>query len=635
MNKIFRVIWNATTQRFVVASELAKGKVKSQSSNNAMGSAARKTVALSGLAMAVAIALPASNVFAAAIIANGATLNYDGQDIVSTANNSESGRGLSASNNGSITFTNGSLTTSGTAGVGAMANTGATITLKNTNNKTTGSSAQGLLSQNNSNIDADGVSITASGSASYGIHALNGSATLSNGSISSVAYGAVAQGATGNITLNNTTVNTSGEKGHAAYATKGGQVTVNNSTLAATGHLAAGALAIGAGSQININNSDISTAGSSAEAVYAQNGGVINLTNTKIFTDRINSYGLRASGGNTLIDFDGGTITTTGGTTTIQSISGAKINVRNATINSSSDTVKTYDNGTLNLDNVIINNDGLMATRAAGIFAAGAGTNLNAKNVQVKTTGGNVLGIQVGSANATLDNVEINSALRGDGLQAYGGANIVANNVRMNIESQDGLEISSGLSMGSYAGDNNVEMVNSQINMQGANSAALVFKSTEVSNNTLSLANSVVTASEGTAMKVTDTANAEVTTSGTLLSGATLLSAGVGNSGTVSNVELTGDNGSVFNGDVIIDRANTAKNIINLDNNSAWNGATSSLENLNLANGSQWNVTSSSAVDNLTLNNATLNMTAPGTGFSRVTLSSLNSTNGTIDFKRI
>lgn len=267
------------------------------------------------------------------------------------------------------------------------------------------------------------------------------------------------------------------------------------------------------------------------------------------------------------------------------------------------------------------------------MFVHGVGTTLNAKNVQINTTGTNIFGIQLVGNNSTLENVEINSAVRGSGLQAYDGSHIVANNLRMSIQSQEGLDISSGLTMRSNGGDNNVAMENSQIVMQGTNSAALLFKSTANNTNNLSLINSAVTASEGIAMKVTDTANAQVTASGALLSGATLLSTGVSSTGTVSNVTLTGDNGSVFNGDVIIDRANTATNIINLDNNSVWSGATSSLENLNLANGSQWNVTSSSAVDNLTLNNATLNMTAAGTGFSQVTLSSLNSTNGTIDFK--
>jgi autotransporter family porin len=890
MNKVFRVVWNAAMQRFVVASELAKGKVKSQSSRTATGSAMRNTVALSGLAIAVAIALPASNVSAAAIIANGATLNYDGQDIVSTANNNESGRGLSASNNGSITFTNGTLTTSGTAGTGAMANTGATITLGNTEIKTTGSSAPGLLSQNNSTINGDGVTITTSGSASYGVQTIDGSATLSNSSITSAAYGVVSQGANGNITLNNTsvntsgvrgyavyaskgglitinggslattgdsaigayatgagstiniknsnistaasaapgllaqssgainadtvtittvgsnsygvqandgsvtvsnsaitssahgtvsqgtqgnltlnnttvntsgdsghaiyaskggqvtvnggalatagnsamgayatgagstiniknsnistaknsapallsqsnasinadnvtisavgassfgvqtidgsatlsnssitssaygaisqgtlgnltlnntTVNTSGDNGHAVYASKGGQITINGSTLAASGHFAAGVYASDVGSTINVANSNISTAGSSAEAVIAQNGGTINVTNSNIFTDRINSYGLRANGANSVVNFDGGSITTTGPTDSVQALyAGSAINIRNAIINT---TVKglTAVSGQIAAENVIINNSGEnvpdamvtdnLTTIGAGIAARLSGANVTIKNSQINSNRGNLLGLRASDgASMTLDNVAFNHSANGAGLVAFNGGTISGDRVSVNIAGQDDAALSSGIWMGMGAGDNSVDLSNSQITLTGANSAGLLFQSDAVSNNALSLSNSAVSASEGTAMMVSGTADTNVTTSGSLLTGSTLLSAGVGNSGTISNVELTGDNGSVFNGDVVIDRTNTAKNIINLDNNSVWNGATTSLETLNVSNGSAWNVSKSSAVDNLTLDNGTLNMTAPGTGYSEVTVGNLTSNNGTLDFK--
>ena len=644
MNKIFRVIWHAATQRYVVASELAKGKVKSQSSNSAMSSAARKTAVLSGLAMAVAVTLPVSNVFAAAIIANGAILNYDGQDIVSTANNSESGRGLSASNKGSITFTNGSLTTSGTAGVGAMANTGATITLKNTEIKTSGSSAQGMMSQNNSNINAVGVHINTSGSSSYGVHVVDGSATLSNSSITSSAYGLVSQGSNGNINLSDTIASTSGERGHSAYASRGGKITIDGSTLATSGHLALGAYATGAGSQIDITNSKISTTGSSSEAVMAQNGGTVNLTNTTIFTDRINSYGLRASGSGAVVNYDNGTITTSGPTTSVQALNaGSEVNIRNATINTSALGLAATS-GTVTAFNTVINNNGLEApdtmvtndltSLGAAVAARYTGGLASLKNVQVNSTRGNLLGVRVSEgALVELDNVEFNHVSNADGLAVLKGGTLRGDRVSVNIAGQDGAALSSGIWMGMRDGDNRVDLTNSQITLTGANSAGMLFQSDAVSNNTVSLSNSAVTASEGSAMVVSGTADTKVTTSGTALTGATLLSTGVSSTGTVSNVTLTGDNGSVFNGDVIIDRANTATNIINLDNNSVWSGATSSLENLNLANGSQWNVTSSSAVDNLTLNNATLNMTAAGTGFSKVTLSSLNSTNGTIDFK--
>jgi autotransporter family porin len=63
MNKVFRVIWNAAMQRFVVASELAKGKVKS-SSSSVVANTSLKTVALTSMALAITAALHATTVYA-------------------------------------------------------------------------------------------------------------------------------------------------------------------------------------------------------------------------------------------------------------------------------------------------------------------------------------------------------------------------------------------------------------------------------------------------------------------------------------------------------------------------------------------------------------------------------------------
>lgn len=719
MNKVFRVVWNAAMQRFVVASELAKGKVKSSSSAITAGNSTNKAFAVSGVAVALALASP--SVFAVSIIANGATLTYDGQDITATGSG-ELARGLSATNNGVINYSNGSVTTNAAAGFGAFVDTNATIKLDNTTIKTAGTNAQGIYAKGAGSVTGDGVHITTSGTTAYGIQTSNGSVSLANSSVTTTganATGIVAAGTTGNVTLTdstietgangaqgiyvkdganvtgdgvhittngntaygvqnansyvaltNSSVNTSGEgaigvvsstavgnttisdslihttgdTAHALFASGGAQMTVNNSEITAEGHFSNGVKAAGAGSVLNVNNSNINTTGASAEAVLAYGGGTINLTNTNIFTDRINSYGLRANGANAVVNFDGGTITTAGPTTSVQALTaGSAVNVRNATINTTSRGLAA-SSGQITAENVIINNTGENAsdtmvdndltTLGSGITAGSSGANVSIKNSQINSTRGNLHGLRVSnSASAVLDNVAINHSSNGAGLVAYSGGTISGDRVSVNLAGQDGADLSSGIWMGMGAGDNSVDLSNSQITLTGANSAGLLFQSDAVSNNALSLSNSAVSASEGTAMMVSGTADTNVTTSGSLLTGSTLLSAGVGNSGTVSNVELTGDNGSVFNGDVVIDRTNTAKNIINLDNNSVWNGATSSLETLNVSNGSAWNVSKSSAVDNLTLDNGTLDMTAPGTGYSEVTVGNLTSNNGTLDFK--
>ncbi|WP_277976137.1 ESPR domain-containing protein [Pantoea endophytica] len=71
MNKIFRVIWHAATQRYVEASELVKGKVKSLSAS-VLTPSASKAMALSGVALVITVALHATAAIAAStIIANG------------------------------------------------------------------------------------------------------------------------------------------------------------------------------------------------------------------------------------------------------------------------------------------------------------------------------------------------------------------------------------------------------------------------------------------------------------------------------------------------------------------------------------------------------------------------------------
>ncbi|WP_271460297.1 ESPR domain-containing protein [Pantoea leporis] len=128
MNKIFRVIWHAATQRYVVASELAKGKVKSHSSS-VLTPSASKAMALTGVALAITVALHATTAIAArTIIANDNPVIVNNQDIVG-AGTGQYVRGVSATNNGTVDFTTGTITTSNTYGHGAFADTGAGVTL--------------------------------------------------------------------------------------------------------------------------------------------------------------------------------------------------------------------------------------------------------------------------------------------------------------------------------------------------------------------------------------------------------------------------------------------------------------------------------------------------------------------------
>ena len=81
MNKIFKVIWNRTTQSLVVASELAKGQVKSSSdvSVSSVTSTANKLFKLSAIALATLGIAGQANAVTASI--NGISADHRNQAV--------------------------------------------------------------------------------------------------------------------------------------------------------------------------------------------------------------------------------------------------------------------------------------------------------------------------------------------------------------------------------------------------------------------------------------------------------------------------------------------------------------------------------------------------------------------------
>lgn len=79
MNKVFRVIWNAASGRWVVASELAKSHSKSSKSASLLAAVALPIgTLLSSGAMAVVYTPGSANNEGQAIIVDGGTSSLDG-----------------------------------------------------------------------------------------------------------------------------------------------------------------------------------------------------------------------------------------------------------------------------------------------------------------------------------------------------------------------------------------------------------------------------------------------------------------------------------------------------------------------------------------------------------------------------
>lgn len=643
MNMIFRVIWSSALQTCIVASELAKGIAKASSSGTLSSRDMSGKFALAGMA-ALACTLSSQSIAAVGtVIATGTSLTVEDTKVVATGNRADVGQnsmGLSAGNNGSISFSGGSVATSGRGGLGAIANNNSTLLLSNTDISTSGITADGITSQNNSSVTANNVNVSTTNSQAAGLKAVNGRLLMKNSAVTTTgasSIGALANGATASLTLDNSTVSTTGNGSHGIDVENGGQASLTNSTISAKGYMAYGVLARDKGTVVSIDDSFISTEGGSSEAVLTRDGGTINVRKTTVNTSGINNYALRAYGTGSSVDFRDGTLNTTGEAISVQAYGeGSEVRLQNTTINTARNGLAST-HGRIVADNIVINNTGAAATPAIpaiGIISGYKEGVAVVSNVQINSTGEGIEGVRAwGGARVDLDGAELNHSLNGIGLVTTQSGTIEGNNVAININSRDDLQTSAGVWMGRDPGSNLVSLTNSYISLTGTNSAGLVSQSDGVSDNTLNLTDSIMSAPEGTAISVYGNADTKVNVSGSAITGSTLLATGKNNAGTVSNVVINGNNASVLVGDIVINRPATGMNALNLDNRSGWTGSTNSLENLNLKNGSQWNLTHSSGVDNVTLENGVINLSSTNSAFNRLTLNKLASNGGHLNFK--
>ncbi|NJD59482.1 MAG: hypothetical protein C3F13_03385 [Anaerolineales bacterium] len=127
----------------------------------------------------------------------------------------------------------------------------------------------------------------------------------------------------GNLTLDNVTINTSGNSSSndnssfyglnaAVLATSGSTIKLADSSVSTTGSGANGVFATGEGSSVSLSNVTINATGGGGHGVMATQGGSMNLTNVDITTAGANSASIATDRGGGTITSSGGTVTSSG-----------------------------------------------------------------------------------------------------------------------------------------------------------------------------------------------------------------------------------------------------------------------------------------------------------------------------------
>ncbi|OWS73971.1 hypothetical protein CBW22_19655 [Pantoea sp. VS1] len=727
MNKNYRVIWNYAQQCYVVASELARGKVKSSRS----GKTANKASFISG-ALGSALLLAASP---AALAANGATatgpeetLNLSNQTLQATGKDHHGllvengakasatdvtvltdgtdGYGVFSTLASSVTeMTRGSVQTTGTGGYGVVASLTGTLKLDSTRVETTGKTAYGAYASSagiinslnadyvtngdgaygvysrgtGSLIDLTGGSVTTSGTKTYGLVAGSGGKLIAS-DVTVITQGNDSSGVFSNltsteVTLEGGTVTTSGTKAYGLAAASGGKLSASGVQVSTSGNQSNGVTANNAGTEVKLDNSTFETIGASAFGLYAGSASTLNASNVQVSTRGDQSYGVYADSAGTELTLADSMMTTSGyNAYGAYAASGAKLNVSGTKLSTTGDyangvyvtdegsllqiegsTIATSGYGanglkadgksTLNASNTVIELTG----NGMGIYATGEGTVLNLSDSQI------VMGQNAGNAvyaasdsTISLKNVGIFNDARNSALAAGFGGTLRSDNVSVDARSSGyGIELQDG---GTFNGNkitieksgtdaegfnaainvlnlyspdirNTLSLSDSDMNVSGENATGIVSKR-QATLADIKLANTAITATDGTAVNVLTGTDMNIDADNSLLSGSTLLKTGYSTTegATAGSVVLNGSNHSLFIGDVDIDRSQTHDSQINLSGSSVWTGASSGLQTLTLSDNSQWNIMDNSSVDALTANNSVINVAHNTANFTVLTV---------------
>ena len=650
MNKSYRVIWNYALQCYVVTSELARGKVKSSCS----GKAANKS-ALIGGALGSALLLAGSP---AALAANGATISDPAQPVelnnqtlqatgdkaygllvqnggkasatdVTVLNAGSSGYGVfSTAGAASAEMTRGSVTTTGAGGYGIVASLTGAVKTNGTKVETSGQNAYAAYASSGGIINSTDTDYVTHGDGAYGAYsrAAGSLIDLTGGSVTTSgnkAYGLVA-GNGSKLNASGVQVTTSGDQSSGVVANNAGtEATLMGGTVNTTGSKAVG-LAANSGGKLNASDVQVSTTGANAYGAYAASGARLSISGTKLITSGNDADGVYTSGEGSLLNVSDSTVAISGnGSNGLKADGKSTLNATNSAIEITGDGSGTYASGTgtvLNLSDSHIYMGQNAENAARGMY----NSTTNLKNVEIITDASNAALAAAFGATLNSDNVNVQARSGGFGIEVQDGSTFRGNNITIQKSGTDSEGFNAAINMTNlYYPDarNTLFLSDAAINVSGENATGILSRR-QATLADIKLANTAITATDGTAVNVLTGTDIKIDADNSVLSGSTLLKTGYDTveGSTAGSVVLNGSNHSLFEGNVDIDRSQTQDSQINLSGSSVWTGASSGLNTLTLSDNSQWNITGDSSVDALSASNSTLNFTHDGAGFSTLTV---------------
>ncbi|WP_413676870.1 autotransporter outer membrane beta-barrel domain-containing protein [Pantoea dispersa] len=650
MNKNYRVIWNYAQQCYVVASELARGKVKSSRS----GKTANKASFISG-ALCSALLLAASP---AALAANGATatgpeqtLNLSNQTLQATGKDHhgllvENGAKASATDvkvltdgtdgygvfstlaSSAIEMTRGNVQTTGDGGYGVVASLTGTLKLDGTRVETTGKTAYGAYASSAGIINSLNADYVTHGDGAYGVYS-RGTGSLidiAGGSVTTSgtkAYGLVA-GSGGSLIADGVNVVTHGDQSFGVFANLAGtEVTLAGGAVTTSGSNAYGLAAI-SGGKVNAGGVQVATSGQDAHGLYVGGSGMMTTSDAHVSTSGRNAHGGYASGEGSVLNVDNSTFVVSGaGSNGLNADAKSTLNASNSQIDvaGSGSGVIANDSGT-----VLSLSDSRINIGRNGGYAALSYNNatINLKNVDITTDAGNAALSSGFSANIDAENVFVQARSGGYGLEVQDGSTFSGNNITIDKTGSDAEGFNAAINVVGLVNPDlltSVYLTDSNITVTGDNATGIVSKQ-QATLADIKLANTRINATDGTAVNVLTGTSMNIDADNSVLSGSTLLKTGYSTTAgaTAGSVVLNGSNHSLFIGDVDIDLSQTQDSQINLSGSSVWTGASSGLQTLTLSDNSQWNIMDNSSVDALTANNSVINVAHNTANFTVLTV---------------
>ncbi|WP_394517699.1 autotransporter outer membrane beta-barrel domain-containing protein [Pantoea sp. SGAir0175] len=651
MNKNYRVIWNYAQQCYVVASELARGKVKSSCSGAATN---KSSLIIGALGSALLLAgSPAALASSHGAMVNGPEdkLELSNQTLQATGNDRygllvQNGGQASATdvivlndgNNGygvfstlassAIEMTRGSVQTTGDGGYGVVASLTGTLKLDGTRVETSGKTAYGAYASSAGIINSQNADYITHGDSAYGVYsrAAGSLIDITGGSVTTSgtkAYGLVA-GSGGSLTADGVNVVTHGDQSFGVFANLAGtEVTLAGGAVTTSGTNAYGLAAI-SGGKLNASGVQVATGGQDAHGLYVGGSGTMTASDAHVSTSGRNAHGGYASGEGSVLNVDNSTFVVTG-----TGANGLLADPK-STLNASNSEIEVTGNGSgvaaSGSGTVLSLSDSRINIGQNGGYAAlsnySATTNL--KNVNIITDADNAALAPGYSGNINAENVSILARSGGYGIEVQDGGTFKGNNVTIEKSGTDSQGFNAAINMlNLYYPDprNTLSLSDSDINVSGENATGILSQyQTTLAD--IKLANTAITATGGTAVNVLTGTSMHIDADNSLLSGSMLLKTGydTAEGSTAGSVVLNGSNHSLFVGDVDIDRSQTADSQINLSGSSVWTGASSGLNTLTLNDNSQWNIMDNSSVDALTANNSVINVAHNTANFTVLTV---------------